>query len=501
MSACLASYHYLIVKLSFFDDVFIYLHMARNAIELGTWQYFPVIDRSALLASSPLKLVLLTIGTAVGALVGASERSLDNAQFILLLTGFFGWLAFAPFWRKRFTLYGIVGTVYLLSATFFSATFDFEGGLLFLWLVTVVSIFSDEDFRSRDFAVVLPIGGLIRPDLSLIVYFALLAVVCTDVRVRERLRWMPWGWILLAPAVWVILALSFSVYPIPVTYWTKAAIPRLIESTSFLQVLVERVGVVLNAPGAVSSNGASVTGALLLVLSIVITLPRVRNPAAVGVLVAVVSIGLFSRMPSSFWWYYENIVMMLAAVLLANALFERRSRFAFARVASGLLIAFVLLLGGGAKSLRDQPGAWSFGQDAMGRTKGYLYLAQHANGDGTYTLPELGRVILKNPEMGITSYFSGKGAWIWDSAGLAQPVDMPAVKKSLLKHAYPRSLRVGAVEDAKKISDRSGGRIKVVEAWAMDDRDYDKARKICQYVIVEAALCVNPFMLIDSERL
>lgn len=492
-AALLAAYHYLVVKVSFFDDVFIYLHMARNAVESGTWQYFPIVDREALLASSPLKLVLLSIATALASLVGLGERSLDNAQFILLLTGLFGWLAFAPFWRGRMAVHALAGAVYALSATAFTASFDFEGGLLFLWILSLVLQFVRDDPEPRVLALLLPVGGLIRPDFALIVYAVLLAMVVTDASVRQRLLAMRWAWLAAAPALWVVLALSLSVYPIPVTYWTKAAIPTLVEQESFLQKLFERVGLVLNAPGAVSPKTATMMGVLLMLLFVVVSLPRVRHAAAVGIAAVVVSVGLFGRMPASFWWYYENLVLVVLAVLLANAVFERRPGFGLVRVASGVLIAVVLLMGAGSKALRDHPGIWSFGRDDAGRTKGYLFLAHHANGDGTYTLPEVGRVLVKNPEMGITAYFTGAGGWIWDGAGLAQPLDVPVVRRSRLRYAYPPSLRLDAGEDAQALVDRAGQALQVVEVWAMEDRDFEKARKACKYVIVEGALCVNPF--------
>jgi hypothetical protein len=489
----LASYHYLVVKQSFFDDVFIYLHMARNAVESGTWQYFPVVDREALLASSPLKLVLLTAATAIASVIGFGTRSLDHAQLILLLAGALGWLAFVPLWRRRMAVYALAGAIYALSATIFAASFDFEGGLLFLWICSLVLHLIREDVQPRALALLLPVGGLIRPDLALVVYTVLLAVAATDPTVRQRLFGMRWPWLLVAPLLWVALALSLSVYPLPVTYWAKAVVPTLFEQESFLQKVFERVGLVMGAPGAMSPNTATVIGVLVLALAASVTLPRTRNPAVVGIAVVVVCVGLFGRMPANFWWYYENVVLVVLGVLLVNVVFERRPGFGLVRATSGLLIAAVLLFGVWSKSLRDQPGLWSFARDAAGRTKGYLFLARHANGDGTYTLPELGRVLLKNPEVGITSYFSGRGAWIWDSAGLAQPLDIPAVRRSVLRYAYPPSLRVDAVEDAQSLVDRAGEPLQVVEAWAMEDRDFDKARKVCKVVIVEGALCVNPF--------
>jgi hypothetical protein len=57
-------------------------------------------------------------------------------------------------------------------------------------------------------------------------------------------------------------------------------------------------------------------------------------------------------------------------------------------------------------------------------------------------------------------------------------------------------LRLDAVEDAQVLVNRAGQSLTVVDVWAMEDRDFDKARKVCKYVIVEGALCVNPFRVV-----
>lgn len=496
----MATYHYMAIKQSFFDDVFIYLHMARNAVESGTWQYFPVVEREALLASSPFKLVLMTVATAFASAIGLSARNLDNAQFILLLSGVLGWLAFAPFWRGQKTLYAVAGVVYFLSATAFTAAFDFEGGLLFLWILTLLRLFAQQDARPLALALLLPFGGLIRPDLALLFYMVLMTVAATDLGVRQRLLGVRWAALLVAPALWVVLALLFSVYPIPVTYWTKAALPTLVEHESFLQKMFERIGFVMNAPGNVSPRTATMLGVLLVGCFACFSLPRLRNPAIAGFVALVAAVLLFGRMPANFWWYYDNLTMSMMAVLFANAAFEQRSEFGTVRVASALIVVCILSLAVGSKALRDHPGIWSFATEDNGRTKGYLFLARHANGDGTYTLPEVGRVLIKNPEMGITAYFTGSGAWIWDGAGLSQPLDVPAVRNSRLRHAYPPSLRKEAVEDAQALVDRTAVSLPVVEVWAMEDRNYDEAHKKCRHVIVEGALCINPYRELAPHR-
>jgi hypothetical protein len=499
MAFALAAHHYAVVKHGFFDDVFIYLHIARNAVESGTWQYFPVVDRGALLASSPLKLVLLTFATAVANVVGFGGRSLDDAQVVLLLAGLFGWLLFLPSWRGRTGQYAVAGVVYFLSATALASAFDFEGGLLFLWVFTLAMLLSRDDAR-RGLAVVLPLGGLIRPDLALLVYIGVLALAATEASVRRRLLAMRWELLLVAPVAWVVVALAFSVYPVPITYWTKAAIPNLVEQASFLERMFERIGAVLAAPGVLSSRSATTIGVAFILLGLAATLPRCRQAALVGTGVVVAAIALFSRMPASFWWYYDNLVLVVMAQLLANVLLSDATEPGAGRAISAALVIGVLALAVGTKGLRDQPGIWSLAQQDSGRAKGYLFLARNAVGDGSVTLPQLGRVLIKNPELGITSYFTGKGAWIWDGAGLAQPLDIPEVRRSALRYAYPPSLRFDASVDAQTLVDRAGQPLPVVEAWAMEDRDFDKARKVCQHVIVEGALCVNPFRVITPSR-
>jgi hypothetical protein len=111
----------------------------------------------------------------------------------------------------------------------------------------------------------------------------------------------------------------------------------------------------------------------------------------------------------------------------------------------------------------------------------------------------LGDVIIKNPEIGMTAYFSANPTFQWDSAGLAQPIDIPAVMNSKLGLLYPNSIKLTALQDARELVDKRGRMTHVVEAWAMQDRKFDEARKKCQYVIESVALCVNDFMTLSPS--
>jgi hypothetical protein len=38
-----------------------------------------------------------------------------------------------------------------------------------------------------------------------------------------------------------------------------------------------------------------------------------------------------------------------------------------------------------------------------------------------------------------------------------------------------------------------------MEVWAMEDRNYEAARRKCQFVIVEGALCINRYREVEPR--
>jgi hypothetical protein len=80
-----------------------------------------------------------------------------------------------------------------------------------------------------------------------------------------------------------------------------------------------------------------------------------------------------------------------------------------------------------------------------------------------------------------------------------QPLEVPEVQHSWLRYAYPPALRRGAIVDAQTLADRAGVRLPVMEVWAMEDRNYEAARRKCQFVIVEGALCINRYREVEPR--
>lgn len=486
------AWFYLVKRQAFFDDVFIYLHMARNASDYGTWQYFPMVDRPALLASSPVKITLLSIAAWVTVLFGYAERTFESAKLALVVYAPLAWLMWWPFWRQRWVPFLWLGAVYFGVAVALDATVDFEGGLLFFWVATLVALTADSQRNLKAIGWALPIGFLIRPDVAVPVAVAVLVLLGIRQLRPLGLHLIRAGAVL--GAAWVLLCWFMDVWPIPATYWAKAAIPKVFEEKYMIEVFFERVGWVtgfrlLGSPAAATALGA------LIVFGFLFATVNDRRAKIVAAVTGLIVIALLYRAPANFWWYYQNVVLtMLGAAtgFVARHSFgaaETRPLIAAAPPLAFALSVFLVLMFG--KGGQDGPHLWSV--SVPSRAQGYQYLASRAVGDGTYDLPGIGRVLIKNPEMGMANFFAGGRGWIWDSAGLAQPLDDPKMSQSALRHFFPPAVRRSVREDARMLADRAGVPLRVIEVWAMEDRNFEAARKACRYVIVEGAICANDF--------
>lgn len=495
-SAC--AYYYLSVKKGVFDDVYIYLAVARNAIDFGSWQYYPgLVDRPALLASSPARIVVLTLAAGISDLIGHGQRTLLDARVTLFLSGIVTWLMFLPFWLRNLHRYALLGAVFALLAICYDTIFEFEGGLLLLWVASLVALCRQAPCNVRLLGWLLPIGPLIRPDLSLPILamvFVHLAHSRADLMAQVKACIVP----TLSLAVgWIVLALLLDVYPVPVTYWGKAAIPLMFENTTLLRELPERLGLTLVPslgfqPWQNSIVGWALIGSAL--ASLLAYRPAIRV-AAIAAFVAM-SCLIFYRMPANFWWYYQNIISLMIGAYAGVALASVRQADPMRMAAMALATALVAisLLG---RAPNDGPHLWRTSEQT--RAQGYLSMSLAATGHGTFKLPEIGEVILKNPEIGMMSYYAKTPIFQWDSAGLAQPLDDPKVAGSHMRLLYPRSLHRPAQDDAQDIVNKLGRPATVVEVWAMEDRNYANARKVCRWVIPEKALCINSFRVIEPQ--
>lgn len=489
------AHYYFDLKKGLFDDTYIYLAIARNALDYGTWQYYPgTIEREALLASSPARILVLTVAATLSKLFGHGGRTLFDANLTLLLSGLVTWAGFALFWRGKMAAYAWIGAILSVLAVAMDTIFEFEGGLLLLWMATLVMLVMESQKNQRAIAWLVPIAPLIRPDLTLPV-LVLIAIHLGMERGRlaalARAMRLP---VAVLAGAWILVCTLLDVWPVPVTYWGKAALPFMFDDSSMLSKLLERLGGTLLLDFHLPRVGFAAVGATLVLTTLAtlgLTRPRIRWQAIVA-MVLVYAV-MFARMPSNFMWYYQNVASLVVGLALGRAFAP--SAWTVQRIAAAAATALLLACFLFGRVPNDGP--WQWRLTSQSRAQGYLALTLASTGRGTFELPEVGEFILRNPEIGMLSYYSKQPIFQWDSAGLAQPLDHPKVKRSPMRHFYPKALRRTAEPDAQQIVDRIGKPLPVLAAWAMDNRDYAAAREACRWVIPQRALCINQIQMLE----
>jgi hypothetical protein len=476
--------HYHDVKRSYFDDTFIYLHVAQNAIESGTWQYFPIAERPALVASSPLKAIVLTIATFIAWPFTGGERSLAAAATILPIAASITPLFFLPFWWRDRTRYALLLIPYALLATALDAVVEFEAGLIYWWLATVIRDFVERSSH-RGASLAVALGPFVRPDIALV---GLLALVLAHQSRGDNLRLLFRHWIVASiwcTLGWSLICLAFGVWPIPTTYWTKAALPTLFDTSFMVTFFIERLGEV--ALGASPWKDQSLANALGMFWCLLIVVVAARSPALARwrVLVLLLFVVLLmSRAPANFWWYYQNALVAFVAIAAVLLITKKANESKAACIA---LVLTTIVVAVPSRTLREPNIMWHF--DKPSRTQGYLAMARTFAPDGTIELPGLGRGYLQSPEVGITGYFGGRNAWIWDGGGLAQA--QPDAMTSPLRYFYPERLRELPQTDAARLAGTQTDAPLFI-AWATESRDpaYDVHGK-CKHILHDRAICVS----------
>jgi hypothetical protein len=465
-------------KTAYFDDSFIYLHMAANIVELGTARYFPIADSGMLLASSPLRLLTLLPGFMVLDGLNAPLRTIEAARFAFLASGFVAFLVFLPFWANRLKTYMLAGTVFFLLGASLDTMLLMEGGVLFLSLFTLVKLLVEREENHATIGIVLLLIGLSRPEIGVV------AIVCTALvhlhQPRFLLRIMLG--LLLAFSIYCILMLALGVFPIPSTIWSKQVTGSLKLFTEFnlLQILPATLAKI------VGSTWVWV-GWVLIASPVVFSLALRKG--SIPVLFCIASLlAIASLMPGNFVWYTENFLIAFLAIMAAVAIeIHRRGMFKTSYALAGIAcLALAATLATNIGSNKNYP--WNEGAPSY---RAYQEVGASAVGDGKYVIARYSSepVRIRMCEIGIVSFFSGPDAWIYDICGLAQIGNLKGASQSWLRHFYPSSF-VETGED--QLSRLPGHATRVIDVWALSSKEEAMgAVGICQFV--EDPFCINEY--------
>jgi hypothetical protein len=451
----------------FWDDTFIYLHIASNIVEHWSARYFQVADSWALLASSPLRLLLVLPGVALSTLLGMG-RTLQGAQLslavALVTSAVLAFVAGRALGRTRLGILLLIATPWLMPM--FTSILQMEGAL-----TLAGGALGFAALRSRN---IVHLGavfvGLAFARLELGVAFlaatAVLALGDRDLR-RSLVQWRGTRtgiggalcWIAIPLVVWVALAASWKVWPIPVTYLLKAitAEVRLLSGFVYENIgdkFLEWLRITRIDPKrtiAVNSIGMALAGAFV----VAVGLPLGSSPGSArstGRVARSVFLGVYfiivCRGANTFVWYHENVALAFVGAILevldtswARQSMPRR----LAAVMGVALAAQGAYVNGKARKRYHE----DFSDDPTSHSIGNLYRRLGQNHDPASPLlshPALGPYVLYTCEIGTIAYF-GDNVWFRDNCGLAQGGDLTHKHPTPLTRLYPhQALHTGDEE-------------------------------------------------------
>lgn len=475
----LVSAFFLFKKVSYFDDSFIYLHIAANIAEQGTAQYFPVVNSGLLLSSSPLRLLTLVPGFLILDAFNVPLRTIEAARFVFLCSGFVVFLCFAPFWMNRQRLYFLIGAVFFLLGASLDSLFLMEGGVLLFSLLTLAKLILERSENYFLIGVAVLLVGLSRPEIGAIASISTLMIYVSNLKIVAKIVLG----LLFAFLVYWMLMLALDVYPIPSTIWSKQITGKLklFSDKNLIEILPLSIAHIVGM-------SSSWIGWALIALPAVFSLPLAKGSIPVLSAVALLLVIAIS-MPGNFVWYSENflIALLVLSVIVVVEVYRKGGEGMSFMLAGILLLIFSLTL-----------------YENFGRNKYYPwnenspgYLAYKEIGKGSI---DTGRFVVKRYstepvrvrmcEIGIASYFAGANAWIYDVCGLAQIGNLKGATKSWIRYFYPSSFSETGDDQLLRFKDNQT--TPVIDVWALRNKE-EAAGAIGKCKFVDDVFCINQY--------
>jgi hypothetical protein len=474
-------------KAGFLDDAYIYLHLANNWLETGTARYFPVADSWALLATSPLRLLILIPATFVARLL-ADPRGAEAARLTFLLTGPLTALVFLPFLRRDFWLWwlGVLASGILAVCT--ESALQMEGLLLF-WIVLILARYpwSRWDEKPGRLGILLGMLLLTRPEYGLpVILFALAWAVST--REQRKITFLASALVQVALG-WVLLALFLRVYPIPTTLISKVLTGQLgLFGSSFGAMFLDRTGDFFLGGGRwpaplmwavpVLTLAALATGA-----------PRHRWLSLLLLLIGLT----FLKAGGNYLWYSENLFISLVALISGWLLGTGKPpRWRSSRTLATVWLVLVLAMVIGSNWGRaERSSRWSLRGDKS-LAFGYFNIGRAYAGEGVFAFPGTEPSYLVMREIGIVSYFGGADVWLFDAGGLAQPGTLEGITDHPLAVLYPKVLLISASAEMKALNFKFGREFSQPPIWqAYAYRDEEQGPEKCAIYLHDQAICLK----------
>lgn len=470
-------------KSSFLDDAFVYLHIARNIVETGSAQYFPITDNSGLLASSPLRLLLYLPGEAIAHAVYDGERNLAAARLSFLLSGLFTSLVFLPFYRKRWMQWGFGLAFSGFLARTAGTALQMEG-LLIAWSFLTLTLLLMEDDADRSYF--LKMGGLLAILTCSRLEFGIPAILVAvlDALLRRKVRLSPW--LVVAPAaaasVWLLLSMAWNVYPIPTTYISKIMTGEAGWTVSFGERLLRMI----------NEKFVPADLPIAILLAMALAMAFLARSFRLAWLIPIFAGAIWLLWGSSgyFTWYQENLFSGIMAVGLGALISLTRQSSRQSWLAAAILMIPAILFTQHIN--KDVYMPWNFKQP-LTRATAYRAVGRLASGNGLYELPQVGSAYLMSIEIGIPAYFGGPDCWLVDMANLVTPGGFRGVQQHWLQKVYPRDLLRTPGEDYERVQqlipEGSRSAHSIYQLQGTENATW--ARRNCQVYYADVGACLQ----------
>jgi hypothetical protein len=480
----------LYAKTSFLDDAFIYIHIANNIWETGSAQYFPISDNHSLLASSPLRLLVLIPATFIARIFSDPARSIEALRLTLVLYGLIACTAFLPFYRKKLALWFVGFAFAALICLSTESGLQMEGLLLFWIVFTLLVSLTSDTIEPRFFSklgILVAFLILTRPEYGLVAFAFSLAYTAWF---RRRAYLIAYGIPLLAiGAGWILVATLLHVYPIPTTYVTKmmTAKVKLFSDGRFMNVFQNRVCDHFFFRTDLSSLLISLLWWVLLL--VILTISPVYFASSLFVVLSFLIVRLKA---GNYLWYHENLYIVILTICLSALLLKRPKKLPWYYIPRSAVILVPLLLFYANNLMQNRSMFWNF---KAGRSRGLSYkaLGERYQDNGQFAFEDLGVCYLLMEEIGIVAYFCGPRAWMVDSSGLVQAGTLKGTRDLFFSAFFPKSLLPTADQEFMAMLDKFGspsGSVRVFRAYGNPG---ENDRKSCTVYYPDTGICLEEF--------
>ncbi|WP_353570105.1 hypothetical protein [Candidatus Albibeggiatoa sp. nov. BB20] len=474
------------------DDAYIYLHIANNILDVGTAQYYPIVNNDSLLASSPLRMLILVPATALARIFTSNDYSFFTSQLTFVFSGLLTALLFLPwFWGKWQWFWAGMLFNGIMSVATLVTVWQMEGALLFWCIYTLAWLAVHKPLSAQVIRQIGYVSGLLlfsRPEYG---FVTLLITYISLASSKHRWTWLlaytrP---LLIIAVVWILLAALLQVWFIPTSYLSKIMTGKLdFFSADFGDLLVDNISFYFfyNLLILTEESRRYITVMIIAVLGIYgVLLSRQHRFYLLYCIGFVLLTALLYHSPGNYLWYNENYFIAITTIsffVMMQTLLQQQKHYFLTGMS--FILTMLLTVSGTSHRFFHIPVSYI--------EKNHIYenIAKHHQGHGLFKFPDLSITYISMMEIGVVSYLAGPTIWLDDKGGLAQAGTLEGTQQSSLAIFYPKRLLINGMPEIQTLCQRDQIEPCLLhDTWAMQS---ENPEKYVAYYFPQYKIGLNP---------